>query len=325
MGDAGIADDPHSNLDPGMRSFYKKLTEATPPGSESWPLDRQRAAWNALCKSFQSPHPPGLEVANLICNGVPCRFFRPAGKAMVAAVIYGHGGGWVLGGPDTHDDMCAEMAAGAGVGVLLMDYRLAPEHPFPAQLEDSLNVWRWLSEHGAERGLDRQNVIAAGDSVGGQISVALAMALHELELPPLAGLVLIYPVLGADMNTPSYQLNAHAPCLTRDEMRFFLTSFLGAEGSRNWFDPKAAPNLAADVSRLPPTYITVAAHDPLRDDGIIFRDKLRAAGVPAVLREEPVLAHSYMRARHHSEPARKGFDAIVKALSALAGEGTLPA
>ncbi len=318
-------DDPHGNLDPGMRGFYKKLTEATPPGSESWPLEQQRAAWTALCKSFQSPHPPGLTVSNMSCNGVPCRIFRPTGTAVLPAVIYGHGGGWVLGGPDTHDDMCAELAAGAQCGVLLMDYRLAPEHPFPAQLEDSLKVWRWLAEQGAAHGLDPQNIIAAGDSAGGQMSVALAMALHELGLPQLQGLLLIYPVLGSDMNTPSYLRNANAPCLSRDEMAFYLASFLGPEGSSTWHEPKAAPNLAADVSYLPPTYITVAAHDPLRDDGVIFRDKLKAAGVPVALREEPVLAHSYMRARHHSEPAKKGFDAIVKALVALAGGREMPA
>jgi len=316
--------DRHANLDPGMLGFYKKLTEATPPGSESWPLDQQRAAWNALCKSFQAPHPPGLSVSDIICNGVPCRFFRPTGDAVVPAVIYGHGGGWVLGGPDTHDDVCAELAAGAGVGVLLMDYRLAPENPFPAQLEDSLKVWRWVAQQGAAHGLDATKVVAAGDSAGGQMSVALAMALHELGLPPLTGLVLIYPVLGADMNTPSYLRNAQAPCLTKDEMGFYLRSFLGDEESGNWHEPKAAPNLAADVSYLPSTYITVAAHDPLRDDGVIFSEKLKAAGVPVALREEPFLAHSYMRARHHSAPAKEGFDAIVKALSTLAGEGALP-
>jgi acetyl esterase len=318
------AADPHGNLDPGMRAFYKKLLEATPPGAESWPLEKQRAAWNALCKSFQAPRPARVAVSDIVCNGVPCRFYRPEGAALSPGVIYGHGGGWVLGGPDTHDDMCAELAAAGQCAVLLIDYRLAPEHPFPAQLEDSLKVWRWARQEGTANGIDPEWLIAAGDSAGGQMSVALAMALHELGLPQLKGLVLIYPVLGADMNTASYQRNAHAPCLTRDEMKFYLESFLGGEDSPAWRDPKAAPNLAADLSFLPPSYITVAAHDPLRDDGVIFHDKLRAAGVPVALREEPVLAHSYMRARHHSEPAKKGFDAIVKALKSLAGEGRLP-
>jgi len=320
----GKDDDPHSSLDQGMRGFYEKLTEATPAGSENWPLEQQRAAWNALCKSFQAPHPSGLAVSNIICNGVPCRFFRPQGDAVLPAVIYGHGGGWVLGGPDTHDDMCAELAHATGCGIVLMDYRLAPEHPFPAQLEDSLKVWRWLQSDGAAHGLDPGNIIAAGDSAGGQMSVALAMALHELGLPQVQGLLLIYPVLGNDLNTPSYIRNAHAPCLTLAEMEFYLRSFLGPADSQAWGDAKAAPNLASDVSYLPPAFITVAAHDPLRDDGVIFCEKLKAAGVPVALREEPVLAHSYMRARHHSEPAKKGFDAIAKALKSLAGEGKPP-
>jgi len=319
------ADDPHASLDAGMRHFYKKLSEATPPGAEAWPLDQQRAAWNALCQSFQAPLPNTVAVSDITCNGVPCRFYRPKdAKTAVPGVIYGHGGGWVLGGPATHNDMCAELSAATNTAVLLIDYRLAPENPFPAQLEDSLKVWRWAREQGPAHGIDANNLIAAGDSAGGQMSVALAMALQELSLPQLQGLVLIYPVLGADMTTPSYIRNANAPCLTRDEMGFYLRSFLGPEGSAAWHDPKAAPNLAGDVSYLPPTFITVAAHDPLRDDGVIFAEKLKLAGVPVGLREEPVLAHSYMRARHHSAPAMEGFKAIARALQSLA-EGRGPA
>jgi acetyl esterase len=323
MADTLESNDPHASLDAGMRHFYKKLSEATPPGAETWPLAQQRAAWNELCRSFQAPRPAGLAVSDIICNGVPCRFYRPAGNETVAAVIYGHGGGFVLGGPDTHDDMCAEMAASAQLGVLLMDYRLAPEHPFPAQLEDSLKVWRWVQEEGGNHGLDPDRIIAAGDSAGGQMSAALVMALHDLGQPQLTGTVLIYPGLGNDMNTPSYIRNAHAPCLTRDEMAFYLRSFLGPEGGKAWRNPQAMPLLAEDVAYFPPTYITVAAHDPLRDDGALFAEKLKAAGVPVVLREESVLAHSYMRARHHSAPAMEGFRAICAALDTLAKTGTL--
>ncbi|MCA0433707.1 MAG: alpha/beta hydrolase [Proteobacteria bacterium] len=309
------------NIDPGMLAFYKALTEQTPAGSEHWPLDQQRAAWNALCKSFQSPRPPGVVVEDLNCNGVAVRLYKPKGKSKLTAVIYGHGGGWVLGSPDTHDDMCAELADGAGCAVLLMDYRLAPENPYPAQLEDSLKVWRWIRQYGPSHGLDPDSIIAAGDSAGGQMSAALALALHELSLPQLQGLVLIYPVLGSDLNTASYIDNADAPCLTKGEMIFYLTAFMGPEGSKNWHDAKAAPNLAADVSFLPPTFITVADHDPLRDDGVIFHRKLQSAGVPSSIRHEPFLAHSYMRARHHSQAAKEGFDAIVKALRNLATGG----
>jgi acetyl esterase len=127
-------------------------------------------------------------------------------------------------------------------------------------------------------------------------------------------MVLIYPVLGADTETASYVRNANAPCLTKGEMEFYLTSFLGARGSPAWRDEKAVPNLALDVSGMPPAFITVAGHDPLHDDGVIFFNKLKAAGIPCELRGEPALAHSYMRARHHSDVAMEGFRAIVSAL-----------
>lgn len=299
------------NLDPGMLAFYKELVAETPAGSEAWPLAEQRKSWNELCAQFRAPRPAGLTVEDLETEGVKFRLYVPNGKHAKPGVLYFHGGGWVLGGPETHDDMCAEMAVGADCVVALVDYRLAPEHPHPAQLEDSLKVWRWMRAQGFNK------IVAAGDSAGGQMSVALVLTLKDLSLPQLQALVLIYPVLGNNLDTPSYIRNAHAPCLTRDEMKFYLQSFLGAEGHQNWHDEKAVPNLAADVSGLPPAFITVAAHDPLYDDGLIFAAKLRAADVPVIVREEPELAHSYMRARNVSAPAKKGFDAIVEALRSL--------
>lgn len=298
-------------LDFGMLAFYKELSAQTPAEFNEWPLDLQREAWNRVCAQFRAPRPAGIVVSDLETESVKFRLFVPEVATPKTAVLYFHGGGWVLGGPETHDDMCAEMAAGAGCAVALVDYRLAPEHRHPAQLEDSLKVWRWMQAQGYD------HIIAAGDSAGGQMSVALALTLKETNLPQLKGLVLIYPVLGADTETASYLRNAQAPCLTRDEMIFYLNSFLGPMGSANWRDEKAVPNLALDVSGLPATFITVAAHDPLYDDGLIFAEKLKAAGVPYTVREEPELAHSYMRARNVSLPAKKGFDAIIEALRSL--------
>ena len=305
------------DIDPGMLSFYQELSAQTPAGSENWPLERQRLAWNELCKQFRAPRPAGLIVADLETDGLKFRLFVPDGAGLKPGVIYGHGGGWVLGGPETHDDMCAEMSKGADCVVALVDYRLAPEHKHPAQLQDCLKIWHWMKAEGFAHQIDADRILAAGDSAGGQMSVALALALKEQGLPQLKAMVLIYPVLGADLNTPSYIRNAKAPCLTRDEMKFYLNSFLGAKGDRNWHDEKAVPNLAQDVSGLPPTFIAVAAHDPLYDDGLIFGAKLKAAGINCELREEPALTHSYMRARNVSAPAKKGFDAIVEALRSL--------
>lgn len=307
-----------TSLDPGMLSFYETLSAQTPPGSEHWPLDQQRSVWNAVCTTFRAPRPANIDVIDTVANGVPCRVYKPAGPALRPGLVYSHGGGWVLGGPDTHDDICAEMAAGAGCVIVLTDYRLAPEHPHPAQLEDTLKVWRWMREQGIQHGIKTDHIIAAGDSAGGQMSVALALTLRDLGLPQLQAMLLLYPVLGANTETASYIRNANAPCLTRKEMRFYLTSFLGPEGAPAWSDEKAVPLLAASVEGLPPAFITVAGHDPLHDDGVMFHDRLLAAGVASSLRHEPRLAHSYMRARHHSAVAMAGFRAILEALRSFA-------
>jgi acetyl esterase len=310
-----VRDDITAPLDPGMAQFCKVLGDSTPPGSELWPLQQQRGAWNALCRSFRAPRPDSITVADINANGVPCRIFTPKTQDRHAGVIYGHGGGWVLGGPDTHDDMCAEMAAGANCTVVLTDYRLAPEHPHPAQLEDSLKVWRWMRE---QKAIDPNRIIAAGDSAGGQMSVSLALTLRDLGLPQVKATLLIYPVLGANIETPSYIRNANAPGLTRTEMMFYLTAFLGPDGSPAWSDEKALPLLAQTVEGLPPAFITVAGHDPLHDDGVMFHERLLRAGIPSQLRTEPALTHSYMRARHHSLVAMKAFEAIVTALKEFA-------
>jgi acetyl esterase len=311
-------------IDPGMLTFYKELSKLTPPESATWPLPRQRQAWDEVCARFRAPRPPRIFVEDLEANGVHVRIFRPPGEDPKPGVIYGHGGGWVLGSCETHDDMCAEMADLADVVVVLVDYRLAPEHPFPAQLEDSLAVLDWMRTAGRALGIDPAHIIGAGDSAGGQMTVALALELRATGQKQLRGQVLIYPVLGADTETGSYTRNADAPCLTRNEMIYYLDSFLGPRNSPAWQDPRAVPNIASDLKGLPPAYIAVAEHDPLCDDGLIFAGKMKAAGIPVKPRSEPALAHSFMRARHHSPPAMAAFKAIAEAVRTLAHEGCLP-
>jgi acetyl esterase len=263
-------------------------------------------------------------VEDLDIEGVHVRVYRPPGEAPKPGVIYFHGGGWVLGSCETHDDMCAEMAIGADVVVVAVDYRLAPEHRHPAQREDALKVLDWMREQGRALAIDPSAIVGAGDSAGGQMTLGLALWLRDHGLPQLKGQVLIYPVLGADVDTPSYKRNAEAPCLTRSDMIYYLESFLGPRGDANWTDPYAVPLLAQDLRGLPPAFITVAAHDPLYDDGVMMEAKLKAAGVPVLIRREPALAHSYMRARHGSKPAMAGFEAVTAAIRSLGHDGCLP-
>jgi acetyl esterase len=311
-------------IDPGMLRFYEELLKHSPPESVNWPLPEQRKGWEDVCRMFRAPRPECLMVEDLNVEGVHIRIFRPPGEAPKPGVIYFHGGGWVLGSCETHDDMCAEMAMGADSVVVAVDYRLAPEHRHPAQLEDSLKVLAWMREQGRALAIDPSRIVGAGDSAGGQMTVGLALWLRDHGMQQLIGQVLIYPVLGADVDTPSYQRNAEAPCLTRSDMIYYLESFLGPRGSANWTNPNAVPLLAPDLSRLPPAFITVAAYDPLYDDGVMMEARLRAAGVPVMLRREPVLAHSYMRARNESKPAMAGFQAIVAAVRSLGHDGCLP-
>ncbi len=309
-------------IDPGMLKFYEVLSKQTPPEAVTWPLDRQRKAWEDVCRIFRAPRPAGIVVEDADVEGVHCRIYRPEGGGLKPGVIYFHGGGWVLGSCETHDDMCAEMAAGADVAVVMVDYRLAPEHHHPAQLEDSLKVLRWMRS--GVPGIDPRNIIAGGDSAGGQMTVGLCLELRSRGEPQPQGQVLIYPGLSVDFNGPSYVRNADAPCLTRADMMYYLESFLGPKGNPNWTDPRAVPLLAADLRGLPPAFISVAGHDPFCDDGIVFARRLRATAIPVMLREESRLAHSFMRARHQSAPAMEGFQAIIAALRSLAHEGSLP-
>jgi acetyl esterase len=209
--------------------------------------------------------------------------------------------------------------------VVAVDYRLAPEYRHPAQLEDTLAVLRWMRERGAERGIDARSIIAAGDSAGGQMSASLCLYLRDRKLKQLQGQVLIYPVLGIDLDTPSYLRNAEGPCLTRNEMVFYWESVLGPKGGANWSDKYIIPLLETDYSNLPAAFITAAAHDPLHDEALLYGERLKAAGVAVRVRNEPALAHSYMRARHVSPVCKAGFEAIVGAIRSLSHEGRLGA
>lgn len=262
-------------------------------------------------------------VEDIDVHAIHVRVYRPPGEDPKPGVLYAHGGGWTMGSCETHDDLCAELADQADVVVVCFDYRLAPEHRHPAQVEDALTVLDWMKSSGRAIGIDPTHIIAAGDSAGGQVAAGTALAIKYAGGPRLRGLVLINPAIGGDTETPSYLAEANSPALSRDEMIACLTALLGPKGSPHWNDPMGVPNVATDLAGLPSCFITVAAHDPLHDDGVIFAEKLKAAGVPVRLREEPALAHSYWRSRHHSTAAMEGFKAIAEAVRHLAHEGSL--
>lgn len=228
---------------------------------------------------------------------IPVRIYWPhaSGEPLPVVVFY-HGGGFALGDLDTHDPVARAHAAGAEAIVVSVDYRLAPEHPFPAGVDDCWAALQWAGEHAAELGGDPNRIAVAGDSAGGNLAAVVAQLARQNGGPALRFQLLWYPTITGDLSLPSFTENADAPVLNREVIDAFLGWYLpGIDPS----DPAAwpatfAPANAADLTGLPPAFIGTAEHDPLRDDGAHYARLLHAAGVPVELTNEPTLVHGYV-------------------------------
>jgi acetyl esterase len=303
-------------FDPGLADFIRRSDAA--PIDTAATLDAQRAAYTAFARSFDLPDPPGLERTDLTLDGpagpIPARLYRPR-PGRLPVIAYFHGGGFVLGNPDTHDSFTADLAAAADAALVSVDYRLAPEHPFPAAFDDCLAATRGIAAAAAAWGLDGSRLAVAGDSAGGNLAAAVALALRDAAAPNLRGQALIYPMLGLDFETESYVRNAEAPMLTRAAARGLAALYLPSGfDAADW---RAAPLLAPSLAGLPPAFVTVAEHDPVRDDGILYAMRLAEAGVPSVLSRAPGLVHGWVRARGMSAAAGVEYRRLVAELRAM--------
>jgi acetyl esterase len=290
----------------GILEFLKICDGFYPADAVDASIEQQRAWYDALCARFDRQLPAGLTVHDEMLF-VPIRRYIPAGLRTPTVLLYLHGGGFVVGSLESHHAICAEIADRAGAELVSVDYRLAPEHVWPAQTDDCFGVLKQLLGQG-------RKIVVIGDSAGGNLAAGLALRAREEGLPGIVGQALIYPGLGGDLVSGSYEEMAHAPGLTTADVAYYR-AVLKAPAD----EPVAHPLLAADLSGLPPTYITVAHFDPLRDDGRLYADRLRDAGVPVTFRDEPQMVHAWLRARHMSDGARDGFAALCAAVSRLAG------
>jgi len=232
-----------------------------------------------------TPTPPEIgAVRNLVAQGpggpIPLRVYRPAGVAASVALpglLYFHGGGWVIGDLDTHDVLCRQLTAEAGVTVVNVDYRLAPEHKFPAAADDAWAATRWTVAHASEFGVDAGRLAVGGDSAGGNLAAVVALQARDAGAPIIKLQVLVYPVTDVAAESRWYQDFSEGYMLTRESMRWFTAHYLAAAGQAN--DWRVSPLRASSHAGLPPALVVTAGFDPLRDEGVAYAAKLQQAGV----------------------------------------------
>lgn len=263
---------------------------------------------------------PELQVEDRTVPGpagpIAVRIYWPTAEAGGEArpvVMFFHGGGFVVGDLDTHDGTARRHAVGADAIVVSVDYRLAPEHPYPAAVEDAWAATLWVAQRGSEIGADGQRMAVAGDSAGGTIAAAMAQRSRDRDSRPMAFQLLWYPSTLWDPSLPSFTENAAAPILDVKAVAAFSRWYAGDVDMSNP-PPDMAPGRAGNLAGLPPAYIGVAGYDPLRDDGIRYGELLAAAGVPVEVHNAETMVHGYLGYAGVVPAATAGLDRGLAAL-----------
>ena len=234
--------------------------------------------------------PDVAEVRLLAFANYAVRAYRPVPEETLPALVYFHGGGWTIGDVDTHDALCRQLAVGARCAVFSVDYRLGPEHPFPAAVDDCIAATRFVAEN-AEH-LNVRGIAVGGDSAGGNLAAVVALHARDAGAPAIAFQLLVYPATDQRLASASHERNARGYLLERESIDFFRRCYLPNE--KDCTDWRASPLLASDHSRLPPALVITAGYDPLVDEGKAYAERLRAAGVEVAYREYPDMVHGFL-------------------------------
>jgi acetyl esterase len=293
--------DYQSLIDAPTWAFIRATDAAYPPDTARLTIADQRRIYDEMCRAFARPYPDGVTASDQAVADVPCRIYPGGGPA---TVIYLHGGGFVVGGLHSHDDVCAELRAETGLTVISVDYRLSPEHRHPAAYDDACAVVR------ATPG----PLVLVGDSAGGNLAAAVAHALRD---PRILGQVLIYPGLGGDRTKGSYVTHANAPMLTAADLAFYAGIRHGGTAPPSG-DPTVSPLQDRNFTALPMTLAIGAECDPLHDDAPAYAAALVAAGGHAHAVTATGLVHGYLRARATVPRAADSFARITATISAFA-------
>ncbi len=247
-----------------------------------------------------------------LAGEIPVRIYTPEGSGPFPVLVFFHGGGWVICNLDTHDGSCRNLAKGAGCVVVSVDYRLAPEHKFPAAVEDCYAATKWVAEHAAEINGDPGRIAIGGDSAGGNLTAVVAQLARDQGGPRLVFQLMIYPATQFGAQTTSMKENSEGYFLTKADMDWFEGHYLNSKEDR--LNPLASPMLAKDLSGLPPALIITAEYDPLRDEGEQYGQKLREAGVLVTISRYDGMIHGFFGMTGIID---KAHDAVAEASQAL--------
>ncbi len=270
-------------LDPQAKALLDLMVERGVPPTHTLPPDQARRFYVERRAATQPPPMPLDEVTDLAAIGpqgdIPLRLYRPGGLVTPAPVlVYYHGGGWVIGDLDTHDTLCRDLAHAGRCVVVAVDYRMGPEHRFPAAVDDVVAATRWLQAQATRLGLDPARFAVGGDSAGGNLAAVVALTWRDaVQAPPLRLQLLIYPATDMRADSPSHSANGQGYLLTRDTLDYFRGHYIDPADYKDW---RASPLLHHNLAGLPPALVLTAGFDPLRDEGRQFADALSAAGTP---------------------------------------------
>jgi acetyl esterase len=286
-------------LDPDAAAVFKAFQEAGRPAYETVSAAEARELY-LKGRFVTNPEPPELQSVQPLAipspaGSIPARLYTPKAlrKAndLAPCLVFFHGGGWVIGDLDSHDVVCRKLADEGQLIVISVDYRLAPEHKFPAAIDDAIEATKWIAGNAKQFGIDATRLMVGGDSAGGNLAAVVAIAARDGNGPGIAGQVLIYPATDFAMTHPSHREPETSILLTHSVIKWFRDHYLnGAADAGDW---RASPARATTLSGLPPAYVLTAGADPLRDEGDEYAARLKEAGVPVTYRTFPGQFHGF--------------------------------
>lgn len=294
MSGGGVVYKGGRTLDPRFQ-FFAHAAKKLPPMSSLTPAEAVAGSARGLA-AVQGPLEPGVRTESLSVEGpngpIPCRAYRPEAQDIHAPlIVYAHMGGGVIGDLETCHAFCSILARIVRTAVISVDYRLAPDHKFPAGLEDVLAAYRWARDNTARFGASAAPPAIGGDSMGGNFSAIVAQEMRRKGEPQPSAQILIYPAVDVASETPSMTTFGDAYPLTRETMEWFMGHYMGADADPA--DPRLSPDRTEDLSGLAPAVIATAGFDPLTDQGEAYAKRLQAAGVPVRYRRYDSLAHAF--------------------------------